>query len=354
MESKSNNWENLPMWKALYPLAGTYLKLAFKYRDPFFFSNVNPAIASSGLFGESKIHILNSIPENFKPKSILLEADWSTEKCMDEIENHYLPYPLVAKPNIGERGFLVQIIQSEKELRSYLQKYKLDIILQEFVDLPNEMAVMYYRLPNEKHGYISSVCTKKYLSVKGNGKSTVEELMNLDKRARRQIQRFKKEKASLLVQIPMEGNNLILEKVGNHNKGTAFLDGNHLLNPFMLHQFNGIGQQMEGIFYGRFDLKYNTLAELNQGKNIQIIEFNGVGAEPAHIYDPQVPIKQKINDYKDHLIRIGHLHKIQKERGIQSAGIRDLYKIYKNYKKQTDLKRIPKRKTFRHALNELY
>ena len=354
MESKSNDWENLPIWKALYPLAGTYLRLAFKYRDPFFFSNVNPAIITSGLFGESKIKILDAIPENFKPASIFLEKNWSTQQCMEQIKLKPLPYPLVAKPNIGERGFLVRIIQSEKELKSYIQQYGIDIILQEFIDLPEEMAIMYHRLPEENKGQIMSICVKKYLSVIGDGISSVKELMEKDERARKQVKRFQQEKAELLDVIPQNGINLILEKVGNHTKGTTFLNGEHLLNPLMLNQFNKIGQQMEGIFYGRFDLKYNTLAELNQGKNIQIIEFNGVGAEPAHIYDPKIPVRQKIKAYKDHLVRIGHLHQIQKERGFQSISLVDFLSIYKSYKKQTDLKRIPKRKTLRHALTELH
>ena len=35
------------------------------------------------------------------------------------------------------------------------------------------------------------------------------------------------------------------------------------------------------------DVKYNTWEELKEGKNFSIIEVNGAGSEPTHIYDPK-------------------------------------------------------------------
>ena len=32
---------------------------------------------------------------------------------------------------------------------------------------------------------------------------------------------------------------------------------------------------------------YNTLEELEQGKNFAVVELNGAASEPTHIYDPQ-------------------------------------------------------------------
>ena len=348
MNNKQKEWEYLPIWKALYPIMGTYLRLAFKYKDPFFFSNVNPAIETSGLFGESKIKILNSIPDEYKPITVFLEGSLSLEACLVRIKKQNLNFPLVAKPNIGERGFLVKVIKSEKELEEYLQSYGIDIIVQEFVDLPREMAVMYYRIPGQSKGYINSVCIKRFLSVIGDGNSSVLELMLQDERAARQINRFEKEKKELLKLIPKNGEHLVIEKVGNHSKGTTFLDGSHLLNEKMLHQFNLIGQQMNDIFYGRFDLKYNTLEELCAGINLKIIEFNGVGAEPAHIYDTEIPIKQKMKSYKEHLIQIGKLHEIQKSRGVKTNSLLQMIRFFRHYNAKTKLSLLTKRKSVVH------
>jgi hypothetical protein len=35
------------------------------------------------------------------------------------------------------------------------------------------------------------------------------------------------------------------------------------------------------------DVRYNTWEELKQGRNFSIIELNGAGSEPTHIYDPK-------------------------------------------------------------------
>ena len=35
------------------------------------------------------------------------------------------------------------------------------------------------------------------------------------------------------------------------------------------------------------DIRYSTWEELKEGKNFSIIELNGAGSEPTHIYDPQ-------------------------------------------------------------------
>jgi hypothetical protein len=39
------------------------------------------------------------------------------------------------------------------------------------------------------------------------------------------------------------------------------------------------------LYFGRYDIKYNTWEELSEGKNFSIIELNGCGSEPTHLYD---------------------------------------------------------------------
>ena len=35
------------------------------------------------------------------------------------------------------------------------------------------------------------------------------------------------------------------------------------------------------------DIRYKSWEDLRQGKNFSIIELNGAGSEPTHIYDPK-------------------------------------------------------------------
>ena len=38
--------------------------------------------------------------------------------------------------------------------------------------------------------------------------------------------------------------------------------------------------------YGRLDIRYQNRELLEQGKSFSVIEVNGAGSEPTHIYDP--------------------------------------------------------------------
>jgi hypothetical protein len=65
-----------------------------------------------------------------------------------------------------------------------------------------------------------------------------------------------------------------------------FLDGNDLIDKSLTEVFDRISKPIDGFYYGRFDLKCQSTEDLKAGRNIKILELNGVGAEPAHIYQP--------------------------------------------------------------------
>ena len=58
----------------------------------------------------------------------------------------------------------------------------------------------------------------------------------------------------------------------------------HLVTPELLSYFDQISHYNGAFFYGRYDIKCSAFQDLITGKNIQIIEFNGAGAGPTHIY----------------------------------------------------------------------
>jgi len=49
---------------------------------------------------------------------------------------------------------------------------------------------------------------------------------------------------------------------------------------------DAVCRQIAGFYYGRLDIKFTSWEDLSQGKNFSIIELNGAGSEPTHIYDP--------------------------------------------------------------------
>ena len=239
--------------------------------------------------GASKKSILDLIPSQYLPNTILVDSKLSFSDIQRQISEARINYPMILKPDIGERGLHVQIIRNDLELRKYLDLKVPKIIIQEFLDMPFEAGIFYYRFPNQEKGTISSVVVKELLTVEGDGVSTLKELISEKPRAKLQLKRLESELDFKLQEVLAEGEKITLEPIGNHNRGTAFLDGNHLINDELIDVFDGLSKQIKGFFYGRFDLRCDGQEALYKGQ-FKIMELNGVASEPAHIYSPNYPI----------------------------------------------------------------
>ena len=53
----------------------------------------------------------------------------------------------------------------------------------------------------------------------------------------------------------------------------------------MFRVFDDLSHYTDKFYYGRYDIKAASIEDLKKGKNFQVLEFNGCGAEPNHIYD---------------------------------------------------------------------
>ncbi len=319
------------MWLANAPVVFIWLWFALRARHLFFFSAANPAIETGGVLGESKINILKRLPAAVVPKTVFVEAGTCTDKILHTMKSAGLSWPVIAKPNIGERGFMVSKLRSEEELQAYLAAAPPDFLLQAYIDAPLELAVMHHRMPDTGAGRVTSICIKKTLSVTGDGQSTVRALMMDDLRSRLQVERFEREQPELLSMVPEKGRVLELEPIGNHCRGTKFLNGNHLIDEDIHAVFNRIAAQMEGIHYGRFDLRCRDVGALRKGQ-FWVMEYNGVAAEPAHIYDPEMPVPEKYRTIYRHWRIIYHIYKAQRARGIRPMSLKEAIAAVKNYR----------------------
>ena len=45
--------------------------------------------------------------------------------------------------------------------------------------------------------------------------------------------------------------------------------------------------QIPEFYFGRLDIRYESRELLEQGKLFSVLEVNGAGSEPTHIYDPR-------------------------------------------------------------------
>ena len=283
---KITNWEYWPSYLFYIPVIPYAFLLAIKSRSFGFFSAVNPAIDGSGNGLESKYNTIQLIPDSYKPKTIFIKKGEQLINLLPKLTLKNINYPLIIKPDIGFRGLLVQKINSESELSEYITKYNsINLIIQEFVDYKNECGIFYHRFPNEKTGKITSITLKKYLTIIGDGKSSISELILKDERAKIYVSLISEINKDKLETIPLLNEKIVLNIIGNHSKGTQFINGNDLINKDLINFFDKLSFDIDGWYYGRVDIKYTTFEELIKGENLKIIEINGVISEPTHIYD---------------------------------------------------------------------
>ena len=263
-----------------------YAVLALRSRHICFFSAANPGIIMGGNGLESKYETIKKIPDAYKPKTIFAKSGRSFSSVFQEMQEKGIQFPIIAKPDVGYRGLLVEKIKNKEALKTYLEQYPVDFIIQEYIAFEEEFGVLYYRFPDEEQGHITSITIKEFLHVKGDGETTVRELIEQNPRAILQLERLNETCQHLMSYIPAMGEKVNLSEIGNHSRGTFFKDGNYLIDEQLVQTFDEISKDIEGFFYGRYDIRCTGIEDLKQGKNLKIIEINGVAAEPAHMYDP--------------------------------------------------------------------
>ena len=269
-----------------FPVYFQHVWLTIKAKNFFFSLSANPAIKDGLLLDDPKYRTLQMLPEAHRPKTILITKNHAIDEVKQLMQKETIDFPVILKPNIGYRGLLVNKIENKQQLQDFLNTVTVDYLLQEYIDFPLEIGVFYYRLPNCETGEIPSITLKEFLKVKGDGKSTLATLISKKPRAILQAKRLaEKFKAQWNTVIP-EGEEILLEGIGSHNRGTKFINANDLKDNNLQQVFDKLNKQMKGFYFGRFDIRTTSIKDLKAGKNFKILEVNGVGAEPTHIYDP--------------------------------------------------------------------
>jgi hypothetical protein len=284
---KLTHWEYWPFQIVYIPIYFLWVFYSIKAKSLFFFNASNPSIKNGGFVMESKKAIYNLIPQKYYPKTELILEETTTEVILKKINDSGIQYPFIAKPDIGLRGSAVKKIDTLSDLKLYNKKANFDYVVQDLIPYENEIGIFYVRYPHEKTGKITGIVSKEFLIVTGNGTSTIEELLKENPRYEMQLEVLKQEYGKQLLDILPGGEKRNLVPYGNHARGAKFIDGSHWITPKLTAIMNEMCLQIEGFYFGRLDVMYNTLEEFEQGKNFAVVELNGAASEPTHIYDPK-------------------------------------------------------------------
>jgi len=328
---KLKSWEYWPFGIVQLPVMIYFGWLCLRARSLIFFSASNPGIPMGGMFGESKYDVLKKIPQKYIPNSLLIQFPTSREMVIKKIRSHGFQFPLILKPDLGERGFMVSRIIREEDIDVYLTKMKFNFIVQELVDLPLEFGIFYTRFPHKEKGFVSSIVMKEMLAVTGDGKSTLQMLILKKDRAKLQWKNLREVYNKRLNEVLKGGEKLELVSIGNHCLGTKFLDASHLINEKLSETFDQISKQIEGFYFGRFDLRCASLDDLYNG-NVKIMELNGCGAEPGHIYQPGYSISKALSVLFNHWRNIFIIARENTKRGFRYTPFKEALVYYRRFK----------------------
>ena len=211
------------------------------------------------------------------------------------------------------KGIPVPKIDNEEQLEKYHEKIPSKLHYQDLIDYPVEVSVFYYRHPTEKNGTVSGFIHKELLHVKGDGEATLEQLIQRHPRAKFRYEEMKHRHGHRFDRVIPTGEIFYLSYAGNHNRGAHFTNLHTEIDENLHKVFDELSHYTDQFFYGRYDIKTTSIEDLKQGRNFSILEFNGAGAEPNHIYDCGMSIWKAYGTLLTHwraLFRISrHNHK---------------------------------------------
>ena len=329
---KTMHWEYWPIWVVYMPVSFYYIYLSLRAKSFFFFSASNPLIENGGMFFESKWLIFQQIPRDLFPTTIFVSPSDSLDLINSNMLKAKLSFPIIAKPDRGERGWLVKKIYNASEFKEYKEALNITFLIQSYVNLPVELSVFYYRHPNMNKGIVTSLTFKKLLTITGNGSNTIKELICKNERAFLQYQHLKQFSALDFNLILEKDRTLEIVPYGNHALGAMFINYNHLITPELVDVFDNISKRIQGFCFGRYDIRCSSLEDLIQGKNLSILELNGAGAEPAHIYDPNFSFWKAQSVLADHYRMMFDAAIANHQKGVD-------YMTYQHFKKVSQLEK---------------
>ena len=318
----------LPKPLLVAPMIVHWLWLAGKYRCLSQMSAANPAIDVGGLVGESKSAYFDQVrPEHraWLARTACVVAGFrAAAQTVDAMQGLGLAFPVVAKPDIGWCGFSVRRLDNARELDAYVAAYPAgeSLLIQEYLDLPGEAGLFYLRWPGDPHGRLLSLTVREPPSVKGDGVSTVGELV-----AREPILCDRIGLYGNLDHIPGAGETVTLSTVWSHRMGGRYRDMSHAITPALEASLDALACGMPEFHVARFDVRFATPAALARGE-FKIIEINGAGSEAINFFDRDVPFFTAYRGVLAKTAMVFALAAANRVRGFRPCGWRALLAAY--------------------------
>ncbi|MEJ6568068.1 MAG: hypothetical protein QNL80_04325 [Akkermansiaceae bacterium] len=330
-------WEFWPVWAVYPPVLLWWVVEAIRYGGWTLWTNCNPGMLASGMAMESKGGILDAFegPEGAvrTAKYLRMKEGDDFSKMAAWMEKENLSFPIVLKPDLGLRGQGVEIVKDETTARRWISECRDGIVVQELIG-GMEFGVHWAKSPNSEKGEIASLCGKLPQFLAGDGERTLEELILLDERAVMMTAYYFSKYEDQLNRVLPEGEKFTLAPIGTHSRGAVFTDERKLVTPGLVAAFDELGARYEGFHFGRYDVKVPCVEDFKAGRNIVILELNGVTGEPAHIYQPGYPWWKGMRDLCLHFSSATQIGAAHRDRGVDPPTLSELWELTRAHAKK--------------------
>ncbi len=330
-------WETWHYLAKYIPIMPVWLWYCLKSRSFWFFTASNPTLTFGGFEGESKKEMYDQLPPHTFPKTQLIRHGIDFSEVLTITNKNHFTYPFAVKPDVGMMGFMFRAISNEDDLRQYHELMPADYLIQELVTYPNELSVFYYRFPNEQIGHITGFIRKDHLTVTGDGSSTLLELILNYPRVRYRVEEMRSKHNERLDTVIPKGEKFYLSHALNLSRGGKMVSLAHEKDERLLGVFDELSHYAGHFYYGRYDIKCESIDDLKEGKNFLILEYNGCGAEPHHIYGNGHTLIEAYRIVLQHWKVLYNISKYNERNGVDYWEFRKGYKFLRSAKKHFKL-----------------
>ncbi len=267
--------------------------------------------------GEPKKEMYDLLPKELYPATFNVIPQQNFDTVKEVLLNSGIKYPFIVKPEVGCQGILFRKIDMEEELKNYHSKIPVEYIVQEMVQYPMEVSVFYIRHPQDAKGTVTGFLHKIPLQVIGNGKDSLAQLIKQHPKGQKRIGELYSKHKKCWDDIIPPGEKYMLSYAANHNRGAHFVDLKEHIDDKLVSIFDEISHSINDFFYGRYDIMCSNVDDLKNGKNFTILEYNGCGAEPNHIYDTGYSLPGAYKEILKHWKVLYQICKYNNQQGIK-------------------------------------
>ncbi|MBL8745971.1 MAG: alpha/beta fold hydrolase [Phycisphaerae bacterium] len=339
-----------PIWIFYLPLLPVILWLAIRNRGLMTFTCANPGISHGGGFiGESKSEILrgfSAAPHAIATFELVPAAENNSQRADHALralrERPDLGgFPVILKPDQGCRGYGLRIARNENDLREYFRNMTRAVIVQRFHPGPYEIGLLWSRIPQADEppdnwpGEVFSATAKEFPVIVGDGKRNLETLIWHHPRYRMQAAVFLKRHADHASRVLAPSERFPLGFAGNHCQGARFIDGMPAVTRELADSIDRLSQNFRHpdtgrrLDFARFDIRYESEADLAAGRNFLIVEANGTSSESTSIYDPTKSIAWTYGLLFRHWQRLFQIGAARRREGNRPMSLRELFRQWR-------------------------